>query len=177
MHGRTDSLKAEPLKKRLWFSLPAVFTLLVLFVSLIPVSFTGYAGVRPCLIYIPVFYWAVFRPYSFSVRAAFLFGLILDYTNNEPLGINVLILLLFYLTVQSQRRFLMTKSFVSVWAGFSFLCFAVYCVKWFLTAVYYARFPYFLPVFFSWVLLVFLYPPIAGLCARTHFFLTEKEND
>ena len=177
MRRRTNALEEQNFKKKFWFATPKLFTFFLLFLSIIPVSLTGYAGIRPCIILIPVFYWGIFRPQSFSVSAAFFLGLFLDFSDNTPLGVNALIVAFFYMFLDSQRRFLSSKPFVFVWTGFALFSFLFYFLKWFCTAVCYSRFSPFHLFFFSWLLLVLLYPFIAWFCTLIHLFLTEKEDD
>lgn len=72
------------------------------------------------------FYWALYRPYSFSVVSAFLTGLALDLLESTPLGVNTLTFTVLYIVTETQRRFLIGKTFSLVWAGFAILAFGAY---------------------------------------------------
>lgn len=174
---RDFSLEKEPWEKKIWRRLPKLFTVFVLLVSVLPLSFAGYASVRAPIVLIPVFYWVIFRPHSFSAFAVFLLGIALDFLENTPLGINSLFLLAFFLFSASQRRFLTNKPFIFLWVGFGIICFSCLLFKWLVVSVMCARFLPLSLTFVSWLLLVLLYPFVAWLCARLHLFLSEKEND
>lgn len=105
---------------------PKLLTILILLFSVAPTYLPGYSSVRPYLTLIPVFYWAVYRPYDFSVFSAFITGLFLDFLDGTPLGVNTLVFTLFYLTTKTHRRYLLGKSFVFVWFGFALFSFGAY---------------------------------------------------
>ncbi|MBO4675789.1 MAG: rod shape-determining protein MreD [Elusimicrobiaceae bacterium] len=154
---------------------PKLLTLLILLFSVAPTYLPGYSTVRPYLTLIPVFYWAVYRPYDFSVLTAFLFGLFLDFIDGTPLGINTLVFTLFYLTVQIQRRYLSGKSFMFVWFGFAVFSFAAYFFKWLFVSINYAVFTPVSTAFISYVLLLLCYPIVSWPCAWLHVYLLDKE--
>lgn len=79
---------------------PKLLTILILLFSVAPTYLPGYSSVRPYLTLIPVFYWAVYRPYDFSIFSAFVTGLFLDFLDGTPLGINTLVFTLFYLVTK-----------------------------------------------------------------------------
>ncbi len=174
---RDYALKEEPFSKKVLRQIPKAFTAAVLLLSVLPVSFGGYASVRAPLIFIPLFYWLIFRPYSFSAFAAFLFGLAADFLENAPLGVNSLILLAFFVFASSQRRFLTNKPFAFVWVGFGLISLSCLILKWLVVSIWYARFLPFSLTFVSWLLLFLLYPFVAWVCAKLHIYLLEKEND
>lgn len=92
---------------------PKLLTILILLFSVAPTYLPGYSSVRPYLTLIPVFYWAVYRPYDFSVFSAFATGLFLDFLDGTPLGVNTLVFTLFYLTTK--------RTVVICWGNLLFL--------------------------------------------------------
>lgn len=154
---------------------PKLLTLLILLFSAAPTYLPGYSSVRPYLMLVPVFYWAVYRPEDFSVLSAFLFGLFLDFLDGTPLGVNTLVFTLFYLILQTQRRYLIGKSFSFVWFGFAVLSFGAYFFKWLFVSINYAAFTPVLTAFISYVLLLLCYPVLSWPCARLYVYLLDKE--
>ena len=154
---------------------PKILTLLILLFSVAPTYLPGYSTVRPYLTLIPVFYWAVYRPYDFSVISAYLTGLFLDFLDGTPLGINTLVFSLFYLVLQTQKRYLIGKSFVLVWFGFAVLSFGAYFLKWLFVSINYAAFTPITTAFISYILLILCYPVVSWPCARLHVYLSDKE--
>lgn len=176
---QTFSLDRQPLHIRLASRLrrcsPKLLTLLILLFSIAPTYIPGYSSVRPALVLIPIFYWAVYRPYSFSVVSAFFTGLALDLLESTPLGVNTLVFTVLYIATETQRRFLTGKSFSLVWVGFAILAFGAYFFKWFFVSVNFAVFTPLGTAFVSYFLLVLAYPVIVWPCAKLHIYLTDKE--
>lgn len=154
---------------------PKLLTILILLFSVAPTYLPGYSSVRPYLTLIPVFYWAVYRPYDFSVFSAFITGLFLDFLDGTPLGVNTLVFTLFYLTTKTHRRYLLGKSFVFVWFGFALFSFGAYFLKWLFVSINYAVFTPVTIAFISYLLLLLCYPLVSWPCAALHLYLLDKE--
>ncbi|MBR1777386.1 MAG: rod shape-determining protein MreD [Alphaproteobacteria bacterium] len=154
---------------------PKLLTFLILLFSVTPTYLPGYSTVRPYITLIPIFYWAVYRPYDFSVVSAFIIGFFLDLLDGTPLGINTLIFTLFYLIVETQRRYLIGKSFCFVWFGFALFSFGAYFFKWLFVSINYAAFTPAITAFISYILLLLCYPVVSWPCAKLHVYLLDKE--
>ncbi len=154
---------------------PIFLTVFILLFSVAPTYLPGYSSVRPSLTLIPVFYWAVYRSYDFSIFSAFMTGLFLDFLDGTPLGINTLIFTLFYLITKTQRRYLLGKPFIFVWFGFAVLSFGAYFFKWLFVSINYAAFTPILISFISYLLLLLCYPLISWPCAKLNLYLLDKE--
>ena len=154
---------------------PNLLTFLILLFSVIPTYLPGYSTVRPYITLIPVFYWAVYRPYDFSVLSAFITGLLLDFLDATPLGVNTLVFMLFYLIAGTQRRYLIGKSFSFVWFGFAVFSLGAYFFKWLFVSINYAMFTPVSTALTSCILLLLSYPLISWPCARLHVYLLDKE--
>lgn len=176
---RSFPLNRPPLYTRLLLRFrryaPKLLTLLILLFSIAPTYIPGYSSVRPNLVMIPVFYWAVYRPYSFSVISAFFTGMALDLLKSSPLGVNTLVFTLLYLAADSQRRFLMNKTFLFVWFGFAVLSFAAYFFKWLFVSINFAAFTPAGAALISYFLLVAAYPLVVWPCAKLHLYLLDRE--
>lgn len=154
---------------------PKLLTILILLFSVTPTYLPGYSSVRPYFVLVPIFYWAVYRPYDFSILSAFVTGLFLDLLDGTPLGINTLVFTLFYLVTKTQRRYLTGRSFVFVWFGFAVLSFGAYFLKWLFVSISYAVFTPIGIAFISYLLLLLCYPLISWPCAVLHLYLLDKE--
>lgn len=154
---------------------PKLLTLLILLFSIAPTYIPGYSSVRPDLVFVPIFYWAVYRPDSFSVLSAFASGVALDLMAGTPLGINTLVFTVLYIVTESQRRFFSGKPFAWVWFGFAVLAFGAYFLKWFFVSVNYATFTPVKTAFISFVLSVLSYPVVVWPCAKLDIYLTDRE--
>ena len=74
-----------------------------------------------------------------SYLLAFLVGLIMDVHSSSPLGINVVCLLFFTLTLRRFARYLLNISFYTNWLFFAFLGVGFVILKWLLLMSYYGR--------------------------------------
>lgn len=167
----------EQVREFMWFNIPKFFTYFVILVSFCPISISKLSDIRPCLAMAPIFYWAVYRPHSFSAKDAFIVGLVLDFFETTPLGLNTLVMTLFYILSNSQRRFLFTHPFGFVWCIFGLFGCAGYVLKWLLASVNYATFLPFKIVFISQFLVFLFYPLICPFCDKLHRILRDHEND
>ncbi len=167
----------QSLVERFWVESPKLLTALILLFSVAPTYLPGYSSVRPAMTLIPIFYWAIYRSYSFSIICAFLFGLALDLLDSTPLGVNTFVFTVFYLLADSQRRFLNGKPFGFVWFGFAVLSLAAYFLKWLFVSINYAAFTPVGIALLSWFLLTIVYPLLVFPCAKLHLYLLDKEND
>lgn len=176
---RHFEVNKQPFYSRLFIQLrlysPKILTFLILLFSIAPTYIPGYSSVRPVLLMVPLFYWAIYRPYSFSVISAFFTGMAIDLLESTPLGVNTLVATLFYIAADSQRRFLINRTFPVVWFGFAVLSFGAYFLKWFFVSLNLAVFTPIGPAFISYVLLVLSYPIVVWPCAKLHLYLLDKE--
>ena len=70
------------------------------------------------LIFIPIFYFAIFRPTILNVFIIFALGLFADLINQTPLGILPFIFVLLFFIARLNRLFLKDLSFKSLWIFF-----------------------------------------------------------
>lgn len=79
----------------------------------------GFSAVAPNLALICVYFWSAHRPEAMSPVAAFSLGLFQDLITGFAPGVNAMTLLLASVLVASQRRFLLSQSFLVAWAAFA----------------------------------------------------------
>lgn len=91
--------------------------LVVLSVTALPIPFSDV--VRPHLVLMAVYYWAVYRPTLVPPIVCFSCGLVMDVLSGGPAGLNAFVLVAVQWVVRRQRRFLMGQPFVTIWAVFA----------------------------------------------------------
>ena len=72
------------------------------------------------LIFIPIFYFAIFRPSILNAYTLFGLGLFADLINHTPLGILPFIFVLLFFIARFNRLFFKDLSFKSLWIFFTF---------------------------------------------------------
>ncbi|MDY6407457.1 MAG: hypothetical protein SPL08_01970 [Pseudomonadota bacterium] len=96
---------------------PILICMLVILLSQMPEA----RFVFDALIFIPIFYFAIFRPELMNIFALFSLGLFADLINQTPLGVLPFIFILLFFVARFNRLFLKELSFRSLWLFFS-LC-------------------------------------------------------
>ncbi|MGB8841633.1 MAG: rod shape-determining protein MreD [Aliidongia sp.] len=100
---------------------PAVLTVALAVLSVVPVGIPGYATVTPNFVLMSVYHWSIYRPEHMPYLAVFLIGLLFDLLTSVPgsvVGLTPLLLLIIRSTILAQRRFFVGRSFPLVWWGF-----------------------------------------------------------
>lgn len=101
---------------------PAVLTILLAILSVVPVGIPGYAAVTPNIVLMSVYHWSIYRPEHMPYAAVFGIGVLVDLLTTAPgsvIGLTPLLLLLTRSAVLGQRRFFVGRSFPLVWWGFA----------------------------------------------------------
>ena len=114
--------------------LPALSSLLLGIVSVLPIGIPEWGVLAPPRMLAAVFYWSLTRPDLMPPTAAFALGLLNDIMTGAPLGSGGLILVLTQWTMRSQRRFLVNRPFLLLWAAFIPVAAAADVLDWLLYA-------------------------------------------
>lgn len=137
-----------------------VFLMLVVAVCLsaVPIRIGDFSSIRPPVLWIVVYYWAIYRPRLISPLLAFMLGLLVDLIAAWPLGMTALLLVCIHWSIRGQRRFLLGQSFMLVWFGYVLTALAAGFAQWALFTVFYFEEVAMLPVLVSTILSVLLFP-------------------
>lgn len=87
--------------------LPLLFSLLLLFVSYIPLDLPISNNIRPAVGMICTYFWLLHRPDVFNLLSVYLLGLTEDVISSAPFGSNIFALLVLYVLVTNLSRFSM----------------------------------------------------------------------
>jgi len=112
---------------------PALLTVVLAILSVVPVGIPGYAWVTPNFVLMSVYHWSIYRPEHMPYFAVFLIGLLLDLLTTAPgavVGLTPLLLLVVRSTVLSQRRWFVGRSFPLVWWAFALVVAVVDLLVW-----------------------------------------------
>lgn len=145
-----------------------LFLLLLHFVTL-PFLPDGFE--KPYFILMPLFYWSIYRPSLLPPALCFGVGLAIDVLGGMPPGLNAFMLVLLQWLIKDQRRFLMAQSYGTIWALFTFICFATLSVQWTLYGLSNWNWPHFLPVVKSAALTTLIFPFVTWLHIVVHRIL------
>lgn len=149
---------------------PFALSIVLVILSVVPLQIPNLAAVTPALALIAVYHWAIHRPDLLPIFAVFLIGLLLELLSRTHFGINILILLLVYLAVAPQRRFLLGKPFFVSWIGFVIVGALAALLSFVLASFLSSQFVRPQPILFQYALTIVLYPCVAwifGVIQRT----------
>ena len=138
--------------------LPLLFSLLLLFVSYIPLDLPISNNIRPAVGMIFTYFWLLHRPDVFNLLSVYLLGLTEDVISSAPFGSNIFALLVLYVLVTNLSRFFNAKPFVIIWYGFALLSLVTFLSRWLLVSVYYSHFLPLATVMFSYLVTAAAYP-------------------
>lgn len=151
-------------------AVPQILLLLLLTLNLmaLPVPYAG--SVKPMLVMMAVYYWAIYRPTLVPPWLCFAVGLTMDMLSGMPPGVNAFILVALQWVVRDQRRFLMGQPFITTWAVFGLIMAAVAFAEWVLFGLARGWTPA-MPVVAAVLLSLFLFPLVSLLLVFTHRLL------
>jgi len=116
--------------------LPALTTLGLGIVAILPIGLPLWGALAPPLMLIAVFYWSLARPGLMPPTVAFLLGLAQDLMTGAPLGLSALIMVLTQWVMRGQQRFLVKRPFLVLWAAFLPVVTTAILLEWVIYAVF-----------------------------------------
>ena len=135
---------SESFSENLFLSLqrliPLISSILLLFLSYIPIDIAFSSSIRPVVSLICAYFWVVHRPDLFNLGSVYVLGIVEDVITSAPFGSNVFMLLLMYLLASNLAKYFSAKPFVFTWYVFAGLAFVVMLARWLLVSVYYSQF-------------------------------------
>jgi rod shape-determining protein MreD len=101
------------------YAFPGVQTAFIMLLLSAPLGLPGQPQLQPAWAEASVFFWTLFRPASMPAFVVFGLGLLLDLLTQQPMGIEVLLLLLIHGLALKLRRDLARSGFAIVWLVFA----------------------------------------------------------
>ena len=152
-------------------ALPALLTLVLALINVIPLQAPGFAPVAPTMVLASLYYWAIYRPTMTPLWAVFLIGLFEDIVTGAPMGVNAAIYLIAFGLVAGQRRVFLGKSFGVVWWGFMLVAGAAEALRWVLISALGGLIVDPMPGLFTYISSIAIYPVLSLLLAALHRIL------
>ncbi len=153
---------------------PMALSILLVFLTVLPVPIPGFAAVTPAMTLIAVYYWTIYRPDLLPAVGVFAIGFLLDAMSGTPLGVSPLVLLGVQFAVGSQRRFFYGATFLVEWWGFMLIAPGALAAAWILSSLYFGAWIPLRPLGFELLLTVALYPLLTGLFGRLNRHLPRE---
>lgn len=152
---------SEKLRLYLLRGIPLLSTLLLIFVSFVPINSGQFGYLRPVIGLICVYYWTLKRGDLFSFCSAFIIGFLTDIYSSSPLGINILLLMLVVAATHWLAHYFQNSSFGAGWFIFTLVGFCAFILKWFMLMIYAGRILPLWEAFFGYLSTVMFYPLVA----------------
>ncbi|HET8727657.1 MAG TPA: rod shape-determining protein MreD [Alphaproteobacteria bacterium] len=149
-------------------SAPALMTLMLVLIGVMPFQLPLYGAVAPALPLIAIYYWAVHRPDLMPFTVVFGVGLLHDVLTAAPLGLNAAIFLVAHWLVIGQRRFLVGRSFLVLWWGFATIATLAAAMEWLAHSIYAATPMPGEPLVFRGLITIALFPAVVWIAIQVH---------
>lgn len=155
----------ETLLNRFYALLPLLFSVVLIALSFLPLNSSLADNARPAVGLMCVYFWLIYRPDLFNLGNVFILGIFADIVSSVPFGSSLIAMLVMYLLVTNLIKYLNGRVFVVLWVGIAVLLPICLLTQWLLLSVYYTQLMPFLPLFFSYLLSLALYPIVGGINA------------
>lgn len=149
-------------------SIPFLTCFGFLFLGLFPFRLAFFAELFVPFIFIALFCWLTLRPDLLPPITVFILGVLSDLIYANPLGVDTLIFMLFYVLVYTQRRFLVGHSFLFLWGTFAVFMLPLIGFQWGLVSLLRWQLMPIGAAVGQYCLLIGFYPLIAGLCSKLY---------
>ncbi len=149
----------------------------IFILNTVALSFPVTGDIKPPLLLMVIYYWAIYRPTLLTPWLVFLMGVMMDFIGNWPVGLTALIYVTVHWLIADQRRFLMSQSFVMIWAGYAFVSILAALVQWFVYGLIQWTWVPFSPIWYSIFLGCALFPILSILLHLTHKLLPHNATD
>jgi len=150
------------------YAFPGVQAALVVLLLSAPIGIPGQAQLQPAWVEANVFFWSLFRPASMPAFLVFCLGLLLDLLTQEPVGVQVLLLLLIHGLALKFRRELVRSGFALVWLVFAATALAASVLELILVGLFAWRLLPLWPALFEFGLAAGMYPFLAFYLTFLH---------
>ena len=147
---------------------PAMITLLLILVSVVPLGIPSNLALQPIVALVSVYYWSVYRPDLMPIGAAFLIGLFVDLLVASPMGLTAALLVLVQWTTSNQQRVLVGKGFWAVWLGYAMISAGAAFLYWFVFSLFVQQFTDPSPLVLGYILGLLIYPAFSRVFGRLH---------
>lgn len=141
-----------------WSAVPALITLLLAILCMIPKPFPGFSAFMPILPLIPIFYWGLLQANEMPYWFVCFIGVLSDAATGQPLGLSALLYLFFLTTLHAQRKHIIKEGFMIRWSGFALMVIALCALQWLFFSIFANRVYTFFPAILQWLLTVCCYP-------------------
>ncbi len=147
---------------------PLLLTFILLMLSSIHTYIDNFNAVMPMLVLMSIYYWAIYCPNLMPIWMVFIFGIVQDLMTGSLVGVQAFILIIIFAFLLRQRRFFHGKNFEIVWWGFMLVGLFNAILQWLFVISIQQTWVSPLPVFFSYLISVAIFPILAIIMIAIH---------
>jgi rod shape-determining protein MreD len=159
------------LEKMVRLAVPQLIFLVLILLSLVALPIPAAGLVKPYMVLMAIYYWAIYRPTLVPPVLCFAAGLIMDILTGMPLGLTAMVFVLVRWIVSSQRRFLRGQPYIAIWAFFGLVAVLAGLLQWGLLGLVHMHWSPPGPVGLTVLVSLFFFPFITLLLIGAHRLL------
>ena len=103
----------------LWRLMPFILCLSLILCHLIPFHFLPQYPYPVQWVFVPIFYFAIYRPKCLSAWAVFILGLVDELLIQSPLGVTTFCFVFLFFVANFLRKYLLEMTFIPLWIIFA----------------------------------------------------------
>ena len=180
---RASPPKTSPQPAGLHYLVPPVTLLVLMLVSVVPLSFIHQMRSAPFIVIMAIYFWSIHKPEALPLLLLFTLGMVNDLLAGDPLvGMSALIFVGVGWGIGRRTSFFRAQNFLTLWFGFSLIAVVIIIVQTLLSLVFLSSSPPLAACLMSLALNVMLYPFVAGalhivarLAGRQRFFAQQGD--
>ncbi|MDX2104215.1 MAG: rod shape-determining protein MreD [Alphaproteobacteria bacterium] len=158
----------ERLDTRLRSITPALVTVVMALVSVLPIGWQAPHPAVPAFTLMSVYYWTVYRPDLLPPVAVFVIGVFQDLLTGGLVGVTALLLLATHGVLLGQRKLFLGKPFWLAWIGFALVAAAAGAAQYLIVATLYWTLVPIGQAVMQALTTVLAFPLLAWFFIRTH---------
>jgi rod shape-determining protein MreD len=151
------------LGRHVWPLVPTLTVAVAILLTVLPYGLSRGIFATPAFAFVPLFFWATYKPDLLPIPVVFLMGLGQDLATGGPLGLWAVVFLITYSITLWQSEQIEGQAFRVQWLGFAAATAVGLLSGWFLASVYFSKFLLPLPVLMQAVATTLVFPLVAWL--------------
>ncbi|HKU94928.1 MAG TPA: hypothetical protein VJR58_06610 [Vineibacter sp.] len=159
----------QQVDRALYAALPGALVALLILLTLAPIRLPDVMAAAPLLPLMAVYHFCLFRAEALPAWLLFVFGMLYDLLQGgvgAPVGLSALQFLLIRQVILGNQKYLVSVSFTFIWLGYALLSAVAVTLAWCVVTLLSWRFIDPQPLFFQYIVSLFLYPIFGWVLGR-----------
>lgn len=144
--------------------IPIFVCLTLVLLGVMPYSLLPFYTVPLPFVLVAIYYFAIFHPSALNGICVFFIGIFADLLTDSPFGLQAFSYVLLFFIANLHRRFLVSLTFVGLWAAFGVILFCTYLLWYLLFSLISLTLLNTDALIFQYLTLVIMYPILSWVC-------------